>query len=89
MAVSVPEIMDTTFYILTSLSSLAKQPFLGLRRFYQICIELDHLVFTSLDFTKIFLLQCKVINLASKPTWRTVSVFMHPQAPGSIISIYE
>jgi hypothetical protein len=35
------------------------------RRFYQICLELDYLVFTSSDFAKIILLQSNIVSLAS------------------------
>jgi hypothetical protein len=38
-----------------------------LRRFWQICFELDHQVFTSLDLATIFLIQSKVVILAYNP----------------------
>jgi hypothetical protein len=38
-----------------------------LRRFHQICLELDHQIFTSMDFATVFFLHSKFISLASNP----------------------
>jgi hypothetical protein len=51
-------------------AALTKQPpiFLAitfLRKFCQICTEIDHPVFTSLDFKIINILQSKVVSIAS------------------------
>jgi hypothetical protein len=85
----------------SSSSSSVKQPFYShsfLRRFCQICVELDHPLFKFLDFATVKFLQSKINNLASTPPpppnlQGQVSVFMfsndmmaqlQPQASGSL-----
>jgi hypothetical protein len=56
-------------------------PFLAiafLRRLSQICLELDHPVFTSFYFATIIVLQNKVASLAPPNLEDQVSVFMSP-----------
>jgi hypothetical protein len=60
---------STRFIYYAVKSSLPKQPFLSLRRFYHICLfpakrhELDHPVFTSLHFVTMFLQSKVAISL--------------------------
>jgi hypothetical protein len=53
--------------------------------------ELDHPVFTSLDFITIIILQNKVISLASNPQPRRVGVCIYVlQVPGSLfVAFYD
>jgi hypothetical protein len=59
------------------------------RRFFQICLGLDHPVFTSLDFPKLNYFQSNFISLASKPQPGGAGPCiyvpqLYPQAPGSL-----
>jgi hypothetical protein len=58
-----------------------------LRRFCQICLfllELDHPVFTSLDFDTVILLQSKIVSLASNPQTRGPGLCIYvPQWQGT------
>jgi hypothetical protein len=66
---STPIIITTTTFNCSS-SQLVKLPFLShslLRRFCQIYRELDHPVFTPLDFATVIFLQSNVVSLASNP----------------------
>jgi hypothetical protein len=71
-----------------------------LRRFCHICLELDHPVFTSLDFATVICVQSKVISFAFNPQLGGPGLYiyvpcdrvvqLHPQAPGTLfITFYD
>jgi hypothetical protein len=69
-----------------------------LRNFCQICLELDHPVFTSLDLATAMFLQTKVVSLASnlQPGGPGLCIYVpsdrvdqfYPQAPGSPLDAF-